>query len=223
MATVMTEDQTTAALIDRLREQIVAIDHAGVQETTQAALEAGVSAQRIIAEGLGPGMEAVGKKFEEGDYFVPELLLSARAMGQALDLLRPHLEHAGGASPGVVVLGTVQGDVHEIGKNIVSIVLSADGFEVHDLGEDVPPQDFVSKARELGADVVGMSALISIAVSKMAETVSLLKESDFAGRVIVGGAAITQESADGIGADAFAADAWEALRQVRALARGAEA
>ena len=88
MATVMTEDQTTAALIHRLREQIVAIDHAGVQETTKAALGAGVSAQRIIAEGLGPGMEAVGKKFEEGDYFVPELLLSARAMGQALDLLR---------------------------------------------------------------------------------------------------------------------------------------
>jgi 5-methyltetrahydrofolate--homocysteine methyltransferase len=144
-------------------------------------------------------------------------------MGQALDLLRPHLEHAGGASPGVVVLGTVQGDVHEIGKNIVSIVLSADGFDVHDLGEDVSPQDFVNKARELGADVVGMSALISIAVSKMAETVSLLKESDFAGRVIVGGAAITQESADDIGADAFAADAWGALRQVRALARGAEA
>ncbi|MBW2241272.1 MAG: corrinoid protein [Deltaproteobacteria bacterium] len=223
MATIMTEDQTTAALIDRLREQIVAIDHTGVQETTQAALDAGVSAQRIIAEGLGPGMEAVGKKFEEGDYFVPELLLSARAMGQALDLLRPHLEHSEGASPGVVVLGTVQGDVHEIGKNIVSIVLSADGFEVHDLGEDVPPQDFVNKARELGADVVGMSALISIAVSQMAETVSLLKESDFAGRVIVGGAAVTRESADGIGADAFAADAWGALRQVRALARGTEA
>ena len=180
MATVKTDTQTTAALIDRLREQIIAIDHIGVQQTTSAALEAGASAQQIIAEGLGPGMEAVGEKFEEGDYFVPELLLSARAMQQALGLLRPHLEHAGGAPPGIVVLGTVQGDVHEIGKNIVSIVLSADGFEVHDLGEDVPPRGFSSaKPRELGADVVGMSALISLAVSKMAETVAMLRESDF--------------------------------------------
>jgi 5-methyltetrahydrofolate--homocysteine methyltransferase len=220
MATTTAGTQTIAELIEHLREQIVAIDHSSVEQTTLAALEAGASAQQIIAEGLGPGMEAVGKRFEEGDYFIPELLLSARAMQKALDLLRPLLERSGGASPGIVVLGTVQGDVHEIGKNIVSIVLSADGFDVHDLGEDVPPQDFVRKARELRADVVGMSALISLAVSKMAETVALLRESDFEGRVIVGGAALTHESAEEIGADAFAADAWEALRKVRSLAQG---
>jgi len=209
-------------VIERLRDQIASVDHAGVEQTTLAALAAGASAQQIIAEGLGPGMEIVGRKFEEGEYFVPELLLSARAMQSALDLLRPHLERSGGTSPGTIVLGTVQGDVHEIGKNIVGIVLAADGFEVHDLGEDVPPRDFLSKARELGADVVGMSALISLAVSKMAETVSILKEGDFKGRIIVGGAALTRESAESIGADAFAADAWDALRKVRGLARGLE-
>jgi methanogenic corrinoid protein MtbC1 len=218
MARSGTGGKATTELIERLRDQIVTIDHAAVEETTLAALEAGASAQQIIAEGLGPGMEAVGKKFEEGDYFVPELLLSARAMRSALDLLRPHLERTGGASsPGTIVLGTVQGDVHEIGKNIVGIVLAADGFEVHDMGEDVPPRDFLSKAKELGADVVGMSALISLAVSKMAQTVALLKESGFEGRVIVGGAALTEETARNIGADAFAADAWEAVRKVRSL------
>jgi 5-methyltetrahydrofolate--homocysteine methyltransferase len=219
MATTTSTPGTAAELIERLREQIVAIDHAAVEQTTRAALAAGASAQRIISEGLGPGMEAVGKKFEEGDYFVPELLLSARAMRNALDLLRPHLASSGGVSPGTVVLGTVEGDVHEIGKNIVASVLAADGFEVHDLGENVPPRDFLSNARELGADVVGMSALISLAVSKMAETVAVLKESDFKGLVIVGGAALTHASAAELGADAFAADAWEALQKVRALVR----
>jgi len=220
MATTPGDTGAATELIERLREQIAAIDHASVEQTTLAALAAGASAQQIIAEGLGPGMEAVGGKFEAGEYFVPELLLSARAMQSAIDLLRPHLESSGGTSPGTIVLGTVQGDVHEIGKNIVGVVLAADGFEVHDLGEDVPPRDFLSKAQELGADVVGMSALISLAVSKMAETVAMLKESDFDGRVIVGGAALTRESAAGIGADVFAADAWDALRKVRALVRG---
>jgi len=177
MATTTTGSEAADELIERLREQVVAIDQAGVEQTTSEALAAGASAQRIIAEGLGPGMEAVGRKFEAGDYFVPELLLGARAMQSALDLLRPHLERGEGASPGVIVLGTVQGDVHEIGKNIVASVLAADGFEVHDLDEDVPPRDFVSKAMKLGADVVGMSAVISLAVSKMAETIAMLRES----------------------------------------------
>ncbi|UCE87535.1 MAG: B12-binding domain-containing protein, partial [Deltaproteobacteria bacterium] len=134
-----------AELIKRLTAQVVALDRAGVEQTTRAALQAGVSAEKIISKGLAPGMEAVGRKFEQGDFFVPELLLSARAMQSALDLLRPHLARSGDASPGVIVLGTVQGDVHEIGKNIVGAVLAADGFDVHDLGEDVPPQAFLDE------------------------------------------------------------------------------
>jgi 5-methyltetrahydrofolate--homocysteine methyltransferase len=209
-----------AELFERLRKQVVGLDTEGVKETTRQALAAGVSPQEVISLGLAPGMERVGEGYEQGEFFVPELLLSARAMRAALEVLRPHLGAGGGSSPGTVVLGTVQGDMHEIGKNIVGIVLEGDGFRIHDLGVDVPPQEFVDKVREVGADVVGLSALISLAVSKMAETVSLLKESGFAGSVLVGGAAVTSATADTIGADGFAPDAWDALRCVRKLTRG---
>jgi methanogenic corrinoid protein MtbC1 len=209
-----------AEFFERLRERVLGLDTEGVQRITREALDAGVSAQEIVSEGLAPGMDRVGEGYEQGEFFVPELLLSARAMQAALEILRPHLGAGDGSSPGTVVLGTVQGDVHEIGKNIVGIVLEGDGFEVHDLGEDVPPREFLEKAKAVDADVIGMSALISLAVSKMAETVALLKESDFGGSVIVGGAAVTRETAETIGADAFAADAWEGLRRVRGLARG---
>jgi 5-methyltetrahydrofolate--homocysteine methyltransferase len=209
-----------AELLERLRAQVLGLDTEAVKRTTREALEAGVSAHEIISKGLAPGMERVGEGYEQGEFFVPELLLSARAMQAALEILRPQLGEASGSSPGTVVIGTVQGDVHEIGKNIVAIVLEGDGFEVHDLGEDVAPRRFVEKAKEVGADVVGMSALISLAVSKMAESVALLRESDFAGSVLVGGAAVTRETAETIGADAFAPDAWEALRCVRKLAKG---
>ncbi len=207
-------------LFDRLREQVLGLDTEGVKQTTREALDAGASPQEIISQGLAPGMERVGEGYEQGEFFVPELLLSARAMQAALEILRPHLGEGGESSPGTVVLGTVQGDVHEIGKNIVGVVLEGDGFAVHDLGEDVAPRQFVEKAKEVDADIVGMSALISLAVSKMAETVALLKESGFAGSTLVGGAAVTRETAETIGADAYAPDAWEALRWVRRLAKG---
>jgi methanogenic corrinoid protein MtbC1 len=206
-------------LFDRLQQQILRLDRAAVEQTTREAVDAGVAAQEIISQGLAPAMEAVGRRYEEGEFFVPELLLSAKAMRAALDIVRPQLAAAGGRSPGTIVLGTVQGDVHEIGKNIVGAVLEGDGFEVHDLGEDVSPQSFLAKARETDADVVGMSALISLAVSKMAETVALLRDGGFAGGVIAGGAAVTRQTAEAIGADAHAADAWEGLRRVRDLAK----
>jgi methanogenic corrinoid protein MtbC1 len=209
-----------AELFDRLQQLVLKLDQEGLAETTREALAAGLSAQDIISKGLAPGMEAVGRGYEEGELFVPELMMSARAMLAALDLVRPHLARQGLGPPGKVVLGTVQGDIHQIGKNIVSVVLEGDGFEVHDLGEDVPPQAFVDKAQEVGADVVGISALISLAVSKMAETVALLKQGGIPAKVIVGGAAVTRETAENIGADAHGRDAWEALRRVRRLVQG---
>ena len=202
---------------DKLRDRVVNLDREGVQQLTREALESGIPPQEIIAKGLAPGMQAIGDGYEQGKYYVPELLLSAKAMHGAIDILRPHLRGEADANPGVVVIGTVQGDVHQIGKNIVAVVLVGNGYEVHDLGEDVAPQRFVEKAREVDADVVGMSALISTAVSKMVETVALLKESGFKGQTIVGGAAVTKETADFMGADIFANDAWEALTQVRSM------
>ena len=207
-------------LLDRLQQLVLKLDQAGVVETTREALAAGLSPQDIISKGLAAGMELVGQGYEEGELFVPELMLSARATLAALELLRPHMAGQGMGPPGKIVLGTVQGDNHDIGKNIVGIVLEGDGFEVHDLGGDVPPQEFVDKALEIGADVVGLSALISLAVSKMAETVAILRESGISAKVIVGGAAVTSDTAEAIGADAYGRNAWEALRRVRRLVQG---
>ena len=207
-------------LLDRLQQLVLKLDQVGVEETTREALAAGLSPQDIIAKGLAAGMELVGQGYEEGELFVPELMLSARATLAALEILRPHLAGQGLGPPGKVVLGTAQGDIHDIGKNIVGIVLQGDGFEVHDLGGDVPPQEFVDKAQEVGADVVGISALISLAVSKMAETVAMLRQSGIPAKVIVGGAALTPNTAETIGADAYGRDAWEALRCVRRMVQG---
>jgi 5-methyltetrahydrofolate--homocysteine methyltransferase len=138
-------------------------------------------------------------------------------MKSVLELLRPLLAQGADESATNIVLGTVQGDVHYIGKNIVGAVLEGDGYTVFDLGEDVPPEEFVKKAVEVDADVVGVSALISAAVSKMAETIAVLKENNVSARIIVGGAAVTSVSAENLGADAYGADAWAALRQVRRL------
>lgn len=200
-----------------LRDRVVALDVDGVRDLTTQALKLGISPQDIISNGLAPGMQLIGEGYEQGRYFVPELLLSAKAMHGAIDILRPHLLSGNQATPGVVVIGTVQGDVHQIGKDIVAVVLEGNGFEVHDLGEDVPPASFVSKALEVNADIVGMSALISTAVSKMVETVTLLKEKGFKGQTIVGGAALTNETAEFMGADLYATDAWEALTGVQSM------
>ena len=207
-------------LLDLLQQLVLKLDQAGVEETTREALAAGLLPQDIISKGLAAGMELVGQGYEEGELFVPELMLSARATLAALEILRPHLAGQGLGPPGKVVLGTAQGDIHDIGKNIVGIVLQGDGFEVHDLGGDVPPQEFVNKAREVGADVVGISALISLAVSKMAETIAILRQSGIPAKVIVGGAALTPNTAETIGADAYGRDAWEALRCVRRMVQG---
>ena len=211
---------TEGELLDHLKQLVLKLDQAGVEEATREALAAGVSPQDIISKGLAAGMELIGQGYEEGELFVPELMLSARATLAALELLRPHLAGQGLGPPGKVVLGTVQGDIHDIGKNIVGIVLEGDGFEVHDLGGDVPPQGFVNKAREVGADVVGLSALISLAVSKMAETIAILRQSGIPAKIIVGGAAVTPANAETIGADAYGRDAWAALRHVRQLVQG---
>jgi 5-methyltetrahydrofolate--homocysteine methyltransferase len=206
-----------AALLERLEQLVLKLDQKGLEETTREALADGVSPQEIVARGLAPGMERIGRGYEEGELFIPELLLSARAVQSALEILRPHLVAEGLGLQGKVVLGTVQGDIHHIGKNIVGAVLEGDGFEVCDLGVDVPPQVFVEKAREIGADVVGISALISLAVSKMAETVAVIHESGIPAKVIVGGAAVTAATAEGMGADGHGADAWQALRRIRRM------
>ena len=186
---------------------------------TQEAISQGIDPKELIDGAMIPAMDEVGRRFEAEEYFVPELLFSARAMSGALDILRPHLVNTSYEPAGKVVMGTVQGDLHDIGKNLVSVMLEGSGFEIVDLGSSVPPEKFVSAAKESGAKLMGLSALLTTTLPAMEETVRAVREAGMAGdvRVMIGGAPVTQSFADQIGADGYAADASGAAALARSL------
>jgi methanogenic corrinoid protein MtbC1 len=204
-------------LYELMKEQILAFNEDELLKTIDDAINSGISPADIISKGLSPGLEIVGDKFETGEFFLPELMLSGSIMKRALDKIRPHMASSAGVPSKKVLIGTVEGDIHHIGKNIVTAVLEGDGYEVHDLGEDVPPAAFLDKARELDPDIIAMSALISVSVSKMAETIATLKDNNIRIPVVVGGAAVTEKNAKTIGADGYGFDAWQGLRLIRKL------
>jgi 5-methyltetrahydrofolate--homocysteine methyltransferase len=189
-----------------------------VQANVQAALKADVPAAEILQQGLIAAMDEVGKLFENGEFFVPEMLIAARAMKAGLEILRPLLIDSGVEPVGKVIIGTVKGDLHDIGKNLVGMLLEGAGFEIIDLGVDVAPEAFVAAARE-GASLIGMSALLTTTMNNMGVTIEALKTAGLRDKVkvLVGGAPVTQEYADSIGADAFASDASSAARIARQL------
>jgi 5-methyltetrahydrofolate--homocysteine methyltransferase len=205
------------SLFSSMKSYVLAFNEEALLETIDKALDQGIAPSDIISNGLSAGLEVVGSKFESGEFFLPELMLSGNIMKNALDRIRPAMAATGEGASQKVLLGTVEGDVHYIGKNIMAAVLEGDGYSVEDLGVDVPPQVFLEKAREMKPDIIGMSALISMAVSKMAETIALLKDNNIQVKVIVGGAALSVENAKTIGADGFGADAWQGLRVIRQL------
>lgn len=207
----------SSEIFSRLERSITSLDLEQVKKETQDALAAGITPQDIIALGLAKGMTDIGDKFERRECYLPELMLSARSMKAALGILQPQMMNHGAEPAGRIVLGTVQGDLHDVGKNILGAVLQSEGFEVCDLGIDVPPDEFAAKAIELDADVVGLSALVSIAVSKMAETIMVLRERNVPAKVIIGGAATSQETADSLGADAYGKDAWQGTGEIKRL------
>ncbi|NLG26438.1 MAG: cobalamin-binding protein [Chloroflexi bacterium] len=180
-----------------------------VQEATAAALEEGVSAGSLLNEAMIPAMAEVGRLFEANEYYVPEMLIAARAMKAGLALLRPKLVAEDVKPLGKVALGTVKGDLHDIGKNLVAIMIEGAGFEVIDLGVDVSPEQFVGAVREKGATVVGLSALLTTTMPSMKTTIDAIKEAGLRDKVkvIIGGAPVTQKYADEIGADGYARDA----------------
>jgi 5-methyltetrahydrofolate--homocysteine methyltransferase len=190
-----------------------------VRSLTQRALDQSVEPTTILDEGLIAGMHVVGDRFRVHEIFLPDVLMAAKAMNAGLEILRPHLGQAGVPTRGKVVIGTVQGDLHDIGKNLVGIMLSGAGFEVIDLGKDVSPQRFVDAASESGADVIGMSALLTTTMPVMKRVVSLLKERGLDGsiRTVIGGAPVTEEYASEIGADSYGFDAAHAVECVKAL------
>jgi 5-methyltetrahydrofolate--homocysteine methyltransferase len=194
-------------------------DAAGAKNAVQAALGEGIPAETILKDGLIAAMGEVGRLFEENEYFVPEMLVSARAMQGGLMLLKPHLADAGAASAGKVIVGTVKGDLHDIGKNLVAMMLEGSGFEVVDLGTDVTPDKFVKAVMEHKPQVVGMSALLTTTMPSMTGTIKALQEAGLREhvKVIIGGAPVTDGFAKQIGADGYSPDASSAVRLAKSL------
>jgi 5-methyltetrahydrofolate--homocysteine methyltransferase len=185
----------------------------------QAALDAGIDASRILNEGMIAAMAEVGRLFEEGEYYVPEMLISARSMQAGLAVLKPHLMQANVKSAGKVVAGTVKGDLHDIGKNLVCMMLEGAGFEIHDLGTDVPPEKFVAAVQEGEVDIVALSALLTTTMPNMKTTIEALREAGLRERVkvIIGGAPVTEGYAQQIGADGYSPDASRAVSLAKSL------
>ncbi|MEM7624124.1 MAG: corrinoid protein [Planctomycetota bacterium] len=186
-------------------------------EATQRELDAEVSPQDILAA-LVAGMDDVGRRFKANEIFVPEVLIAARAMKEAMSILEPRLVEAGYQPKATAVIGTVQGDLHDIGKNLVAMMWKGASFNVVDLGTNVPPDRFIDAARENKAQIIGLSALLTTTMPAMKQTVDAVKAAELNGvKVLIGGAPITQSFADEIGADAFAPDAASAVDKVREL------
>jgi len=190
-----------------------------VGTATQKALDEGMSAQEILSDGLIGGMDEVGKDFKAGDLFIPEVLMSAKAMHAGMAVLRPLLAASDALSLAKIVIGTAAGDLHDIGKNLVGMMLEGAGFEIIDLGTDVSPEKFVEAVRAEGADLVGMSALLTTTMPSMKATIEALTEAGLRDsvKVIVGGAPVTAGFAEDIGADAYAPDAASAVDTARNL------
>ena len=205
--------------LERIAAELEAGNDATVRSLTRTAIDDGTEATKILDEGLIAGMQVIGEKFQNHEIFLPDVLLAARAMNAALELLEPLLGGSGAATRGKVVIGTMKGDLHDIGKNLVGIMLGGAGFEVIDLGKDVAPERFVEAAKEADAGVIGMSALLTTTMPTMKDVVSLLRQQGLDGRVktIVGGAPVSKEFAREIGADAYGFDAANAVERVRGL------
>jgi 5-methyltetrahydrofolate--homocysteine methyltransferase len=207
--------------VDIIKEIYEAVTEGKVEEASsgvQAALDSGMGVSDVLNKALLAAMDLVGERFEEGEIFIPQVLWSAKAMQAGMDLLKPRFAPSDHAAAGKIVIGTAKGDIHDIGKNLVAIMLEGAGFEVIDLGVDVPPERFVKKAIEEKAQVIAMSALLTTTMQSMSEVVSQLKEKNLPTvKVLVGGAPVDQAFCEEIGADAYGMDAMDGVRKVKGL------
>ncbi len=207
------------ALLEEMIEALYNGEIDRVAELTRKALDKGIPPEEILNKGLIAGMEKVGKDFRDGILFVPEVLVAAYAMKTGMEILRPLLAETGVSSLGTFVIGTVKGDLHDIGKNMVAMMLEGAGFRVVDLGVDTPPEKFVEAVKEYKPQIVGMSALLTTTMVEMKRVIEALKEAGLRDRVkvMVGGAPVTQEYADEIGADGYAPNASLAVEKAKVL------
>jgi 5-methyltetrahydrofolate--homocysteine methyltransferase len=199
-------------------DAVVEGESEAVEKGVQAALDAGLPAEKILNEGLIPAMSEVGRLFEAQEFYIPEMLISARAMQAGLAILKPFLAQSGSQASGAIVMGTVKGDLHDIGKNLVVMMLEGAGFKVTDLGVDVPPEAFVKAVRD-GAQLVGMSAMLTTTMPSMKVTIDALKIAGVRDqvKVMIGGAPLSEGYAEQIGADGFSPDASAAVRKAKEL------
>ena len=207
------------ANLQDLTEAVIKGDEDKIKLLIFELLHTGISAAKIMNEGLIAGMNIVGEKMETEEMFIPEVLMSAKAMSSGAEILKPQLTDEENAVSGTMVLGTVQGDLHDIGKNLVKMLMEGAGFLVIDLGTDVAPESFVNAIIENGADVIGMSALLTTTMPKMKETINAIEKAGVRDKVkiIVGGAPVTENYANEIGADGYGYDAGSAVRIAKAF------
>jgi len=206
--------------LEALAEALIKGDRDTVTSLTTQALDEGVGPKDILEQGLIAGMAVVGKRFKANEVYVPEVLIAARAMHAGMDILQPKLIEAGVKPVGTVVLGTVKGDLHDIGKNLVGMMLTGAGLKVVDIGTDAPAEKFVEAVKAEGAAVCAMSALLTTTMPQMTEVINAIKADGVAVKTIIGGAPVTQSFADEIGADAYAADAASAADEALKLLAG---
>jgi corrinoid protein of di/trimethylamine methyltransferase len=215
------EQRMSNDLFAQISQSLVDGDPDATVELTQEGLRQGIEPMALIREGLMPGMEQVGERFQCGEYFLPDLIIAADGMQKAMELLEPELRARQQAieSAGTVVLGTVKGDIHEIGKSLVGTMLAANGFKVHDLGVDVPAAKFVERVQLTGADILGMSALLTTTMTVQRDVIEALANAGLRAqvKVMVGGAPVTRSWAQEIGADGYAEDAMGAVQVARKL------
>ncbi len=203
--------------LQALADALIRGDHMKVPELTQQALDEGCPPKDILEQGLIAGMNVIGVRFKANEVYVPEVLIAARAMHMGMDILKPELVKAGVEPIGTILIGTVKGDLHDIGKNLVAMMLTGAGFEVIDAGIDVSADGFIEKARESGAQIVAMSALLTTTMPQMGEVIQAIKASGLDVKTMVGGAPVTQTFSDEIGADGYSADAASAVDLAREL------
>nr|AAQ55470.1 putative 5-methyltetrahydrofolate--homocysteine methyltransferase [Methanococcus voltae PS] len=213
----MTESQEN--MIKQLSDAVLDMDEDLTEELSDTYIKNGYNAFEGISKGLADGMNRAGVMYEEEEYFIPELLVCSDAMYKGLDILKPHLQYSENDEKMKAVVGVVEGDTHDIGKNLFKIMLETQGFEVYDLGRDVPPIEFVEKAKEVNADVIGLSTLMTTTMDNMKVVIDILKEQNMKDNtiVMVGGGPISQSFADKIGADGYAPEASKSARIAKEL------
>lgn len=205
--------------LNTITETLISGDGEALQQLVQEALNAGMSANSILNDGLIAGMDIVGEKMESGDMFIPEVLMAAQAMSESVVILKPLLAEGQSSTVGKVVIGTVKGDLHDIGKNLVKMMMESAGFETIDLGVDISPEDFVKAIIDNKPDIVGLSALLTTTMPMMKRSIQTIEESGLRKnlKIIVGGAPVNQAFADEIGADGYAPDAGAASKLAKSL------